>query len=214
MAVKLTKEVSYSRLGLNMFSQENALGDDKYQHQSHKAKQLKVDPGRGRKIKCHVQIHNPHRGKEQHPGPIKLLPGCFGQADLLLHHLADEVLFKYGLADEQRCRKTPVQNAWFPFDECFIVEINGGTAKQADDDERHPEWGVDFFTLDQQIRDLPDVGDDGDGCCQQDGRLRCAYNTAGYKAGQVVVGKCLGSVWVAFAPFEHAKKEDDGEKVE
>ena len=109
---------------------------DESHHQSHAAEQLEVDPGCSGKTIGNVQIDQSHGHEKGDPGQIEAVPDAFRQRHLLLHHGAYQVLAQEDLAEEQGCGKAPVQYGRLPFDEGFIVEVDGRTTEDDDDGER------------------------------------------------------------------------------
>ncbi len=81
----------------------------------------------------------------------------------------------------------------------------------ASDSHKHR---IDFVSARQQVADLHDGGDDGDGGGEQDRRLRQPDLTAGYEAGQVLLDQMPCGFGIAFAPFEYGEKQDNREQIE
>src|SRR5574343_1149060 len=121
-----------------MLGHIEALCHNEQQHETHAAEEFEVDPGIGVELIGHYQVQATHGAEKENPPQVQALPHGRGQLNLLAHHGFDEILFHEAVGDQEDDGEQPVENGWFPLDEGFIRQQDGGATKYNNQTETDP----------------------------------------------------------------------------
>ena len=100
--------IAVGAVSIVVAAQQQALGDDEYQHQPGGAEQLEVDPGFGREVIGDIEVDGAHCREEGGPAQVQIPPDRGRKGELFFHHGADHISAKQQIRTKQDGTKKPV----------------------------------------------------------------------------------------------------------
>jgi hypothetical protein len=128
--------------GLDVTRQINRLCDDKHKHDGGGAKGFKVDPRIGiafEKHKCQIPVQRAHERKETIQARFRRVQINSGNSMISSIDWRIRFFLNSQVADQQHGRQQPIHDAEFPFDEVFVVQVNGQAAEHDEHAQRDPQ---------------------------------------------------------------------------